>query len=152
MVEASGCPGAVGPGPGPKGVSQILGNVLTRRKEGSAGYCGVAFTFDEYQKLTSTTAVYPKEIQLALSYLALGLTGEAGEVANKVKKIIRDHNGKVSSEIREKIIDEIGDVLWYAAQLAEILEAGLSEIAGKNIEKLLSRKDRNKISGSGDNR
>lgn len=82
----------------------------------------------------------------------LGLTGEAGETADKVKKIIRDKQGKFTEEDRGEIVKELGDVMWYLAGISRYLEAPLSEVAEKNIEKLSSRKQRGVISGSGDNR
>ena len=82
----------------------------------------------------------------------LGLSGEAGEVADKVKKIIRDKKGKVSEEDKEAIVKELGDVMWYLAGIARYLDTPLEEVAKKNIKKLVSRKQRGVISGSGDNR
>lgn len=101
--------------------------------------------FGEYQAETKKTAVYPEETPL--QYLALGITGEAGEIAEKIKKKERD--GELDEEELSK---EIGDVIWYLAQLADQLDKDLGDIAEKNIEKLRDRKERNKISGSGDNR
>ena len=66
---------------------------------------------NEYQEMTQATAIYPKET--GLYYTTLGLIGESGEIANKVKKVIRDDDGIVSSEMREDLADELGDVLWY---------------------------------------
>ena len=82
----------------------------------------------------------------------LGLTGEAGETADKVKKIIRDKEGKFSEEDKREIVKELGDVMWYLAGIARYLDVDLSEVAEGNIEKLASRKQRGVISGSGDNR
>lgn len=101
--------------------------------------------FNEYQGKTSETAIYPEETPL--QYLALGITGEAGEIADKVKKKERDGNWD-----EEDLTNEIGDVIWYLAQLADQLDKDLGDIAEKNIEKLRDRKERDKISGSGDNR
>jgi NTP pyrophosphatase (non-canonical NTP hydrolase) len=86
------------------------------------------------------------------TYPALGLVGEAGEIANKLKKVIRDNSGILSDDVRESVSDEIGDVLWYAAQLATEMGADLNTIAQRNIDKLASRKERGVIAGSGDNR
>ena len=102
-------------------------------------------TFSRYQDQTGKTAVYPKETPL--QYLALGITGEAGEVAEKIKKKERD--GELDEEDLSK---EIGDVLWYISQLASELDKDLGEIAEENIEKLQDRNERDQISGSGDNR
>ena len=82
----------------------------------------------------------------------LGLVGEAGETADKFKKIIRDKNGEISGEDREELVKELGDTLWYVATVARYLDVKLSEVAGKNVEKLESRYVRNRLSGEGDNR
>lgn len=104
----------------------------------------------EYQRLSRQTAGYPREAWL--SYPALGLAGEAGEVAEHAKKTIRDDGGSVSEERREAIAKELGDVLWYVAQIATELDLDLDQIAEGNLEKLLSRKQRGVLSGSGDDR
>ena len=104
----------------------------------------------EYQRLSRRTAEYPREAWLA--YPALGLAGEAGEVAEHAKKAIRDDAGSVSSERREKMAKELGDVLWYVAQLASELGLDLDEVAQANLDKLLSRQGRGVLSGSGDDR
>ena len=104
-----------------------------------------------YQARACETAIFPKH--QAMEYLTLGLTGEAGEIANKVKKFIRD--GATKDEYLAKRIEigyEIGDVLWYCAVLADELEMNLGHIMEKNLEKLADRHKRGKISGSGDNR
>lgn len=101
-----------------------------------------------YQEKANKTAIYNDK----LIYPTLGLAGEAGEIANKVKKILRDNNGEVNKETRESLIAELGDVLWYLAAIATDLNTGLDEIAKRNILKLQSRSERNKIGGSGDNR
>jgi NTP pyrophosphatase (non-canonical NTP hydrolase) len=108
-------------------------------------------TAAEYQARACQTAIFPNH--RATEYLTLGLTGEAGEIANKVKKFIRD--GAAKDEYLAKRIEigyEIGDVLWYCAVLAEELEMNLGHIMEKNLEKLADRHKRGKISGSGDNR
>jgi NTP pyrophosphatase (non-canonical NTP hydrolase) len=104
----------------------------------------------EYQRLSRQTAEYPREAWLA--YPALGLAGEAGEVAEHAKKAIRDDGGEVAEERREKISKELGDVLWYVAQLASELNLNLDEVAQANLDKLLSRQRRGVLSGSGDDR
>ena len=106
--------------------------------------------FNDYQELTNKTAIYPKEKWL--EYTTLGLVGEAGEIANKVKKVIRDDNGIFTEKKVKELSDEIGDVLWYIARLSDELGFKLSTIANNNIEKLLHRKEQNKISGDGDSR
>lgn len=85
-------------------------------------------------------------------YPTLGLANEAGEVAGKVKKIFRDRDGKISEQEREALKSELGDVLWYLAQICTELDITLEEVAEANLEKLFSRKERNQIGGSGDNR
>ena len=107
--------------------------------------------FDEYQKVSRKTAIYPNRGKNYV-YPTLGLVGEAGEVAEKVKKLIRDKKGKISDEFRKEIEKEMGDVFWYLAQLATEFNLSLDSIARKNIKKLLSRKKRGKLHGSGDNR
>ena len=104
----------------------------------------------EYQLRSRRTAEYPRAAWLA--YPALGLAGEAGEVAEHAKKAIRDDGGEVSDERRAAMAKELGDVLWYVAQLATELDLTLDEIADQNLEKLLSRQRRGVLSGSGDDR
>lgn len=108
-------------------------------------------TLEEYQKKSRKTAKYPGA-DSNFVYPTLGLTGEAGEVADKIKKIIRDDGGEVLPEKKKEIEKELGDVLWYTSQLATELGLSLEEIAEKNIEKLYSRLERGQIGGSGDNR
>ena len=108
----------------------------------------------EYQDFTMNTALYPgagEGTLEAIVYCGLGL-GEAGEVQGKIKKIIRDNNGEVSAEVKEAIASELGDVLWYAARLAAELGYPLDNIAEANIAKLLDRRARGVVTGSGDNR
>lgn len=107
--------------------------------------------FDAYQKACNKTAIYPN-IGSNFTYPALGLMGEAGEVANKVKKLIRDNDSRITKERREEIKKELGDTMWYAAQLSTELGLKLSDVAQYNIEKLSSRKKRGKLRGSGDER
>ena len=104
----------------------------------------------EYQRESRRTAEYPRDAWLA--YPALGLAGEAGEVAEHAKKAIRDDGGKVNEERRAAMSKELGDVLWYVAQLASELDLSLDEIAKQNLEKLFSRQARGVLSGSGDDR
>lgn len=121
---------------------------------------------NEYQEAASKTIAYDKEemkrqldsgeiISLkALSYVTLGLNGEAGEVANKVKKLIIGYgkNDIIPIEKIQEIRDELGDVMWYAAILAKELGVSLSSITNANIDKLRGRKERGTLIGSGDNR
>ena len=95
-------------------------------------------TFEEYQRQASETALYPKRLH-NLEYPTLGLAGEAGEVANIVKKIQRDFGGELTDEIRAKLKDELGDVLWYISACADELKLTLEQIAEFNINKLAER-------------
>lgn len=104
-----------------------------------------------YQELSRRTAVYPDAGE-NLVYPALGLCGEAGEAAEKIKKAIRDDGGVLTGERRTALAGELGDVLWYLAQLATEAHLDLGEIARGNIEKLLSRQQRQVLHGSGDTR
>lgn len=82
----------------------------------------------------------------------LGLVGESGEIAEKFKKILRDRDGKISDQDKEELLKELGDVLWYINSLAVFLDSDLETVAKKNLEKVLSRKERGVTKGSGDNR
>ena len=105
--------------------------------------------FSEYQRRSRETAVYP-HLGDNLVYPALGLCGEAGETAEKIKKAIRDDGGVLTDERRAALAAELGDVLWYVAQLATEAGVDLDEIAESNLEKLLSRRERAVLHGSGD--
>lgn len=115
-------------------------------------------SLNEYQQGALETAVYPAEYKVI--YPALGMNGESGEVADKVKKVIRDcvviHSSDgailLSDDKRLELAKEVGDVLWYVATMAHDIGYSLEEIANMNYDKLRSRKDRGKISGSGDDR
>ena len=104
--------------------------------------------FDEYQQKALDTAIYPHPIV----YPTLGLTGEAGEVADKVKKVIRDNQGEFGDERRLEIAKEIGDVLWYCAMLAHDLGYTFDQIAQINCDTIAARKNAGTIHGEGDNR
>ena len=115
------------------------------------------FTFDEYAADVMDKAIYPGY----LVYPVLGLTGEAGEVAEKLKKFFRDSDGdmeledpmvEMTPEFRMEMALELGDVLWYVAAAASDLGYELSEIAYMNMEKLQDRQKRHKLQGSGDHR
>ena len=108
-------------------------------------------TFQEYQEEARKTAIYPNKDSNFI-YPTLGLVGEAGEVAEKIKKVIRDDDGVVSEEKKAEVTKELGDVLWYIANLSKELNISLEEVASKNIEKLQSRQQRGELHGSGDNR
>ncbi len=104
--------------------------------------------FDEYSYLTGDTAIYPPEV--GVEYCTLGLLSEAGEVAGKFKKAIRD--GIPNEVSRDAVLDECGDVLWYLARLVRELDSDLGEVADRNLNKLAKRKANNTIQGSGDTR
>ena len=108
-------------------------------------------TATEYQIRAAETAIFPKE--KALEYLTLGLTGEAGEIANKVKKLIRDGADVEGYQERlSQISAELGDVLWYCAMLANEVDTNLGSVMEGNLSKLADRKARNRLQGDGDNR
>ncbi len=105
----------------------------------------------EYQSRSRTTAVYP-QAGANLLYPTLGLCGEAGEVAEKVKKMLRDDSGVLTEERRAALGAELGDVLWYVAQVATEAGLDLDALAEENLEKLRSRASRGALSGDGDER
>ena len=93
-----------------------------------------------------------KDLDPSLLAQVLGLVGESGEVAEKFKKLIRDKQGRMTSEDKSEIIKELGDILWYINAVAIMLDSSLKEVAQKNLDKVLSRKERGVTNGSGDNR
>lgn len=107
--------------------------------------------FTDYQSKARATAKYPV-ITHGVIYPALGLVNEAGEVAGKIKKIFRDKDGLITEADKDALKAELGDVLWYIAQVATELGLSLDDIAEYNIAKLLDRLERGKIKGDGDNR
>jgi NTP pyrophosphatase (non-canonical NTP hydrolase) len=107
--------------------------------------------FSDYQTQSRKTAKYPP-IGHGVIYPTLGLTNEAGEVAGKIKKIFRDKDGLIGATEREALKGELGDVLWYLAQVCTELDLSLDEVAEHNLKKLFDRLERGKISGEGDNR
>lgn len=112
-------------------------------------------TFDEYQKAAESTNLTPgkgKVLSIAFMDKVLGLVGESGEFADKVKKILRDDKAVLSEEKRQLLVKELGDVLWYVATLCKHLDVSLEELAKLNIDKLKSRHVRGKLRGSGDAR
>lgn len=108
--------------------------------------------FNEYQKRALTTASTTDDEFKDIMHWVLGITGESGEIAEKIKKIIRDKNSVISESDKAELSSEIGDVLWYLAVLANQLGIPFEAIAQSNLEKLKSRKNRGVISGSGDDR
>ena len=111
----------------------------------------IPMDLNTYQVAARSTALYP-DAGHNLIYPTLGLNGEAGEVAEKVKKVIRDREGVFDETVRADIALELGDVLWYVAQLSRELGYDLEEVAAANLAKLSSRAARGRISGSGDQR
>lgn len=108
-------------------------------------------TFEEYGSFVQSMKVYPE--RSAIVYPALGLAGESGEIAEKVKKWLRDDKGEsMSEERREAILMELGDPLWYIASLADDLGYTLQDVVDANVSKLTSRKERNVLHGDGDSR
>lgn len=108
-------------------------------------------TLNEYQKKALKTAAGKKKHN-EFFHLVLGLVGETGEIAEKVKKLVRDQNSDTSKLDKKDIEKELGDVLWYVATLADFLDIKLDDVGVKNIDKLASRQKRGKLAGSGDNR
>lgn len=106
--------------------------------------------FADYQTQASKTAIYPDADVIV--YPSLGLVSEAGEVAGKVKKVLRDDNGMFTPEKREAIAAEVGDCLWYIASLCTDLGIGMEQVAQANLDKLNSRLSRGVLGGSGDER
>ena len=107
--------------------------------------------FNDYQAKAGRTAKYPV-IGHGVIYPTLGLTNEAGEVAGKIKKIFRDKEGIIGEDQRQALKSELGDVLWYLAQVCSELNLSLDEVAESNISKLLDRLERGTIKGDGDQR
>lgn len=108
-------------------------------------------TFEEYQKESRKTAMYP-DAGKNFIYPTLGLAGESGEVAEKIKKVWRDNNCQLNEKKKQEIKKELGDVLWYLSQLATELNLSLENIALSNLEKTSLRNQSNKINGAGDDR
>jgi NTP pyrophosphatase (non-canonical NTP hydrolase) len=108
---------------------------------------------DDYQLAATSTAIYPGKGEIGgITYCALKLNGEAGEVAEKIGKALRDAGGAIDSNRRQALLLELGDVLWYVANLAEELDYSLSDVAQANLDKLASREARGTLKGDGDNR
>jgi len=126
---------------------------LKKERKEKALYCSnpYVWSFKEYQDIVLPLAVYPS-VGFNLTYPALGLAGESGEVADKIKKVYRDYQGNVSDEMREALVKELGDVLWYITALSSELNVSLTQVAQKNVEKLLKRNRMGTIHGDGDDR
>ena len=109
--------------------------------------------FNEYQKLATRTAGFTGKLaEVELLYLGLGVTSEAGEVADKIKKLMRNDDGDISDEKRDGLKHELGDVLWYLSQIARVLDISFNEVGTANIEKLADRATRGVIKSTGDTR
>jgi NTP pyrophosphatase (non-canonical NTP hydrolase) len=105
-------------------------------------------TLDDYEQRAASTAVYPGQGTVqGLVYTVLGLAGEAGEMANQVKKTLRDDDGVLTDQRRAKLVDELGDVLWYVANTAKELGVPLADIAQQNLNKLQARKEQGTLKG-----
>lgn len=112
-------------------------------------------TFDEYSRTANSTSLAPGPQDMTSTvFLAkiLGLTGESGEIADKVKKILRDQSGVPTTDDKREIIKELGDVLWYINAICDHMDVPLQQVADMNLQKVLSRKARGVTHGSGDNR
>lgn len=107
-------------------------------------------TFDDYQIVAARTAVYPDDVRIL--YPALGLAGEAGEVANKVKKIYRDDGGRVTDHRRAQVARELGGVLWYVAAVCTDMDLNMGDVARENAAILASRQELGRLHGDGDER
>lgn len=108
--------------------------------------------FNDYQKRALTTVISEGNEFNDLLHWVLGINGESGEIAEKVKKIIRDKSGQVSNEDKHELGREIGDVLWYLAVFAHHLGFEFDDIADANLKKLADRQKRGRLQGSGDHR
>ena len=111
----------------------------------------MTISFNGYQEEAGATAIYPDRGH-NIYYVCLGLAGESGEICEKVKKIMRDDDGEITDEKKELLKKELGDCLWYISQIAFEIGVSMEDIAEENIKKLSSRKERNVLKGSGDNR
>lgn len=127
------------------GLFFFCGSIEEERRKMLNDYQEAAKEFDLFRRTGDYNTV-------AFIEKVLGLVGEAGETADKVKKILRDKEGMISEGDKREVVKELGDVLWYVAMIAEYLEVPLKEVAETNIEKLRSRKQRNLLHGAGDNR
>ncbi len=109
--------------------------------------------FNEYEEKAKSTATYDgKNAEYVLMYLTIGIAGESGEIAEKVKKIMRNHDGVITDEQREALKHEVGDVLWYLSQFSRALGFSFADAAEANLKKLEDRRARGVIKSSGDNR
>lgn len=109
-------------------------------------------TLNEYQRAALSTALRSGDEFKDLMHWALGISGESGEISEKLKKIIRDKNSILSDDDKTELLKEVGDVLWYLAVLVDQLGYDFDKVATDNVTKLRSRQQRGKLTGSGDNR
>lgn len=133
-----------------RSVRKSLRDAMDEAEDYRNAITGDGMTLDQYQQCALETAFYPAQYEII--YPALGMAGEAGEVADKIKKVIRDKDGCFTPGEGVEIAKEVGDVLWCCAVMARDLGYSLSTIASMNYEKLRSRQLRHTLSGSGDNR
>lgn len=134
------------------GSEEAAESIAAELREDLARMIDEALDFDSYQERAFAMARYPGRGQGNITYPALGLCGEAGEVAEKIKKIIRDQGGEISLDAKLALRKELGDTLWYISALSRELGFTLSEVAVGNITKLEDRRDRGVLHGSGDDR
>jgi NTP pyrophosphatase (non-canonical NTP hydrolase) len=109
-------------------------------------------TFEEYQRESRKTARYPEIHGNKFIYPAMGVAGEAGEFMEKVKKMFRDDDGILTEKRKDEIVKELGDIMWYISQVCTDLGIDLEEVPKQNLEKLMSRMERNVLNGDGDYR
>ena len=133
----------------PQAMSKFHSGCKRKLEEGGCATADVPLTLLEYQEGARGTAFYPGK-GANFVYPALGLAGESGEVANKVKKVLRDEDGKLSEQSRVALIDELGDVLWYLSAMADELGETLEAVAARNLAKLKARQEKGSLQGSGD--
>lgn len=132
---------------------EIEGQAPTEDGEHEHVIFNVVPGFEKYQRLTRETAIYPTGedvhgVDIGLLYALMGLAGEAGELSNDAKKVIREDD----EDYLESLPDELGDVLWYLARVADEMDVSLDKIAEENLSKLYDRKERGTLTGEGDDR
>lgn len=132
------------------GLRNVIIKYEGRDSEESIPASTISMTFDKYQQLASITAIYDRCFER--EYLMDGITSEVGELAGKIKKVLRDNHGNFTSDKLAEICGELGDIQWYLAMLARHFGYPLSVVAERNIAKLADRAERNVIQGSGDER
>lgn len=137
----------------PEEFDRLKGGIWYIQSDGEEYDSKPTLSFNEYQERAASTAIYKEGNEgRELFYVALGLAGEAGEVAGEVSKLIRDEKGVLNESRRTKLIKEVGDVMWFLAQTCTELGVSMEEVAQGNLDKLASRKERGVLSGSGGDR